>query len=376
MVEEKDVLNELEQNQIKENTAKILGNIRYEPAVPIQLTITGEGDKGMQEIELFLSTLNKLREIRELGEVNKVLNHKNPVVEVEILRKTGYYNPKTLKPDTQKYEVPKGMILKILNKGEGGVEMRLSEDLSGGKTSVIRELINVLGIWTDFRELSDDYLRDCNGGIGSKKVLRINKIKPVTDLEEKLLAEIKLYQNMQKSLFKTMKKVERKIKLNPKELLDDIQFYTNLWDVDIEKLEKRTKLAYFLREIHGIMKAENNVTIEIVKSNLKSMEIAANRRALMFLCRNKFPWLSSSNIARVFSKYGEPPKNHVTVLVACKKFNTEVSGIEIENYPNEKYSAKDLLYDAENRHLAYLKKTNREKYRNSTIEDIFVLKLK
>ncbi len=373
MAEEEKVLDKSEQKQIKDNTTQILKQIRCKPVVPIQLTISGKGDKGKQELGSFLEILEKLRHVKYLG---GLINDETQIVETELTREKTNYNPYSKTDDwIEKYKAEGGLILQILNK-KGVIKVNLKEDLERGGENILGGLTKLLKIWTDAEELSFESLRKPNGEIiGAEIVMQIKKLNHVTNLEKTLLKQITLYQNMKESLFKTMKEIKKQRKLNPKRLLDDIEFYTNFSSDNLKELERMTKLTYFLRDVYSIMETENNVTIDMVKSNLKSRKIAANRHALMFLCRNKFPWLSSSNIGIVFSNYGARPKNHATVLMACKLFNTRVKGVEVKDYPNEEYSAKGLLYDAENRHLTWLKRTNK-KYKNYTIEDIFKFKPK
>jgi len=350
-----------------------IDSTRYEPPVPLQLTISGEGKKAKQEIKYFLSTLSYLRSIKSIAEV---LDIENPHTKLEILRQTGFYDPRTLESSVEEYDIPGGMTLGISYENSIA-EISLKENLEREGENILGGLMNLLRTWTDARELSSNHLTKPDGEIiGTEVIMQVKELRHVTDSEEKLLAQIKLYQNMQKSLSELIKEMEKNRKLDPQKFLDEIQFYTNFGEVDLKKLEKQTKLACFLREVYGIIETENNVTVDMVKSNLKSRAIAANRHALMFLCRNKFPWVSSSDLGRVFSRYGAPPKNHATVLMACKRFNIRTKGIKVKDYPNEEYSAKDLLYDAEKRHLAYLVRFNKEKYKNYTIKNIFKFKPK
>jgi len=368
---------ESERVQGFQEAIELIKKIQDKPTTPITITLESSGKQGVLEIESFLKVLEILRSVNYL---EQNINEKKQKVKAEIKKERKQYDPITLfRKEPEKVDAYKcmgGMILQLsYNKKTNLIQAKLREDLSREGESYFEQFLGLLQTWTVLKELEIKPLVRKGEEVGSRAVFGITELKKLTSLEGKLLGEITLYQNMQKSLSELVKGIEKNRKLNPQRFLDEIQFYTNFGGLDLKKLEKQTKLAYFLREAYGIVEAENNVTIDMVKSNLKSRAIAANRHALMFLCRNKFSWLSSSTIGIVFSNYGARPKNHATVLMACKLFNTRVKGIKVKDYPNEGYSAKDLLYDAENRYLAYLRK-DKEKYKNKTIENIFKFKPK
>ena len=72
------------------------------------------------------------------------------------------------------------------------------------------------------------------------------------------------------------------------------------------------------------------------------------------MCTYRFPKISSTGWGRVFGKFGGPPKNHATVLLALKLFNRHV-GIRPEKYPDERYATRTLYHDVQEKRLEFLK---------------------
>lgn len=286
MSKEKKVLDELdklEQEQVKDNTTRILEYVRNIPAVPIEITLSGKGNKGRLEVVSFLKILKQLREVKYLHEE---VDDRTQTIKAEILRKQRRYEPEiTGKPLIETYETPGEMLLQISDDGRGVLGVKLRENLETGGQSKVEKLINILKTWANVENINIKEIKGKGGEkIGSDTILEIKGIKKLTSLEDALLKQIKLYENTQKSLFEIMNEVKKKIKLNPKELVDEIQFYTNLEGVDLDRLKERTKIAYSLRELYGIIETENNVTMDQIQSNEKTRPIAENRHALMYLC--------------------------------------------------------------------------------------------
>lgn len=357
MSEEKKVLSEAEKKQVKDNATRILGYIRDIPAVPIEITLSGKGNKGRLEVTYFLKILEQLREVKYL---DKKVDDRAQTIKAEILRKQRPYKPEiTGKPLIDTYEIPGGMILEVLDDEEGGLSVRLRENLGKKGKSNLEKLINILRTWTHIKSVDMEDITGRDGGkIGSKAILEIIGLKQSTSLEKILLKQIKLYENTQKSLFKMMADVEKQRRLDPKELLDEIQFYTNLEGVNFNELKERIELAYFLREIYGLVEAETGVTMDEIRSNRKPRKVAENRHALMYLCHYRFPYVSSTTWGKVFSKYGEKAKNHATVLLALDMFKSV--GIAPEKYPDKRYVTRTLYHDVQEKRLEFLKEKPRK----------------
>jgi len=255
------------------------------------------------------------------------------------------------------FETEDAMLLKLSEEKDGTITSKLEEDLelAPSGTSNLEKLVRIFGIMTSVEDIKTEYVFDKRGE--EKRLtatLKLRGIKKFKSLEKALLQEKLLYRKLQASLFQKMKKVERERRADPQSLQDEIVYFTNLLDT-YEEMKKLTKLTYFLKELYGVIQLKG-VTRQQILSSKKSRSIAKNRHTIMYILKNKFPWLSSTMIAKIMSEPGKKSKNHATVLSAFKLFKYAENRVGIRPSQYEKVEdARELYEDAIKKYRSFTK---------------------
>lgn len=247
-----------------------------------------------------------------------------------------------------------GLKLILTETDDGEIQAILEEDLEIGLGQKgIDNLLRILRVFADVKIIEAKLIDEADGEGKRKRVieLRISEAREITRLDKEELRRIKLYINLFQTLRRRMAQVEEEKCFLPKDSLDDIEFYTHLGvGEEIEKIykeqERLLELAYFLRELYGIIQAKTGITRAQIISDKKLPKISKARRIVMFILRHKFDFLSLSAIAAITGEIGEP-KDHATVILALKKFNKK--GLDLESYktgtPPELYEDAARRFD-------------------------------
>jgi hypothetical protein len=297
-----------------------------------------------------------------------------------------HYQQLTLPPMTQeqkkdrdKSTTPDGMKLIITDYGEGYFEAHLEADLELTARGTLENLISRIGLLTEIKDIKRKTFPG-KYGQGEKKIeidFIIDGLAKFKGLEEERIIQIMLYKQLRESLKEKIVAIEKEKRYDTSNLRGEINFYTHLGFQELYKrILRLTDLSYFLKEIYGLIEVGTQVSKKILSklynvdeektkatriqilSNKKTRPLAANRHALMYILRNRFKELSSTDIATILGR-PESPKNHATVLLAQKEFERR-PGISPRSYPKEEYSAEDLYNDAIKKHRAHILKKHRQ----------------
>ncbi len=295
----------------------------YLGKVAAVLEVKGEERKARHLLDI----LEKVRYISRI--TTKTSDGRTRVTFVTSAHKP-YEAPKETK--VSKYPQRDGHLL-ILTESPTGIRVEIKEDLSVPNSR--RNLEQTVTLIEALTGSKADYIRE-EGNMEA-----VINVKTPAELTNKG-AETQLYRNLCASLIERLKEVEIERRADPAGLKNNVEFYTHLGLPKVERTQKLTKLAYFLRELYGLIEINSGVTREEIISDNKSRRIGRARHVMMYIVRTKFSWLSSNEIGTIF---GPPdhPKHHVTILVTTKKFNPK-KGINPERYREK--DAETLYKDA------------------------------
>jgi len=348
----------------KEGLVAVLDN----PA-SVKITLSGKTKADKAEMQRVLRLLGS---IRPLGDIETLHDNGELVIGTSISERPAKELIAPEEPIVTEHKTKGGMRLTLTTKPDGRIYASLEEDLelpkSRDKLRHLTDLIKTLTTVTNSGESTAP-------GRGSEKQVIEMLISDVHEFKgpnATLLREIMLYQYLQDSLERAIREVGKQTTTNPDEVADAIQYYTNLAAPQVEKQLLLTDLAYFMRELYGVIQAETNVTMDHIRSKLKSRSISENRHAAMHVVWHRFhdpedskkgcKGLSSSDIGRVFGPYGGK-KNHATVLLAVNRKSDEPCpydasvGLPLKAYRDKRRNARSLYLDTVEKRIPVLIRT-------------------
>lgn len=222
----------------------------------------------------------------------------------------------------------------VLDEGKDGniTAAYLTYDLPNPDEFKARDLfIGYIRSFCDFTVVNKE-VKEEDDGQKRQITLEIKNIRKPENLETVLMQKLKLVEATQQTLVNRLKHID-KTSYFPPEILDDIEFYTHLTHIPrdgkafhltvedkIHQSINLTPLAFFLRDLYGVVQVESGVTRQQIYSNKKTALICEERTKVAFILRNKFPYLSTTNIGIIIGEIGKP-KNHATVILALRKFD-------------------------------------------------------
>lgn len=274
------------------------------------------------------------------------------------------------KKTIKKYETDEGLKLILTETSDGETTVKLEEDLEiSDSENKLENLVKILRIIAKVDDVDKKYIPGPKSEENKLVAeITIKGLREFTKLEEERLKEIKLYRNLQKMLVQRKREMERKNQAFPQSTLDDIAYWTHLTVNNIlpyknilsikesnATKEKLLEIADSLRELYGLIQIKTKVTREQILSDKKLREIAKARHIMMYITKNKFPFLSSSNLGTIFGEIGKS-KDHATILLATategdeKRFENSV-GLRPGTYVKIN-DAERLYEDAEKKYKA------------------------
>lgn len=142
---------------------------------------------------------------------------------------------------------------------------------------------------------------------------------------------------------------------NPLETaLSEIESYTHLKSLRkyralIKNLEE---ITVFLKQLYSVIKKETGITKEDILSKKRSRGVSKNRFIMIYILRNRFPNLSTTNIGEIMKK------DHATILVGTETGDNKKNKKQFDKYTGILPADYKEIDDAEFLYKDALKKYN------------------
>lgn len=325
---------------------------------PVTVNIKINNLKELIEANKLLKILKTVRQVDELGRTTD--EHGKTTIELNSRRhRPGYKRVQFKKKST--FPQKDGTQL-VLTETPNEINVEITENLHPNSRTQLKNLVVLIQNLTE-ADSKVEYTPSEEGGLIA--TLHIKNV----DEEKRGQSMRQLYRNLSVSLSERLKEVEKERRANVMGFLEDISHYgKQLIDpLGLEKLQKDIEAAYFTRELLGVLSIKirtknhpNGIPIPEIWSNRKS-DVAMARAIGMYVMRKALK-LSTTEIGRRFG-YPGMPKNHATVILACKEkggnkqFNPNTGRIKPTDYSARnngglKYSVEELVNDALEKYIS------------------------